>query len=147
MVWLIFEGKFEVKASGPEVWEFIIDPTKIGKCLPDLKNLEVQGEDRFVALVRVGVGPIKADFKFKIEVLEKTPINHARLKATGSGSGSSIILDTAIELTEITGGTQLSYRSDVKVGGIMAGLGQRVIKDTADKTISAVFDCVRNQLG
>lgn len=147
MVWLIFEGRFEVKAPRSKVWEFIIDPTRISKCLPDLKNLEVESDDRFVALVRVGVGPIRADFKFKIEILEKKPINRARLKATGSGSGSNIILDTAIELTEIHGGTQLSYRSDVKVGGVMASLGQRVIKDTADKTISAVFECVRNQVG
>ena len=147
MVSLIFEGKFEVKAPRPKVWEFIIDPSRIGRCLPDLKSLEVESEDRFVALVRVGVGPIKADFKFKIEIVEKTPINGARLKAAGSGSGSSIILDTVIELTEIPEGTRLSYRSDVKVGGIMAGLGQRVIKDTADKTVSAVFECVRNQFG
>lgn len=83
MVSLIFEGKFEVKAPRPKVWEFIIDPSRIGRCLPDLKSLEVESEDRFVALVRVGVGPIKADFKFKIEIVEKTPINGARLKAAG----------------------------------------------------------------
>ena len=144
---MIFEGKFEVKAPRSKVWEFIIDPAKIASCLPDLRNLEVEGEDRFVAMVRVGVGPIKTDFKFKIQILEKAPMNRARLKATGSGSGSNIILDTAIELTDMLGGTQLSYISDVKVGGIMAGLGQRVIKDTADRTISAVFECVRNQVG
>lgn len=144
---MIIEGNYEFATPLEKLWAFIVNPETMGRCLPDLKSLDVENENKFTAIISVGVGPIRADFKFKIEILEKQPTSHARLRAVGSGSGGSINLDTAIELREITEGSAISYKSDVKVGGMMAGLGQRVMKDTADKTVAGVFDCVKKQLG
>jgi carbon monoxide dehydrogenase subunit G len=142
---MILEGTYEFMTPREKLWEFIIDPAKIGKCLPDLKTLQVESPDKFMAVIRVGVGSIRSDFKFRIELLGKEPVSHVRLKAVGSGSGSNITLDTTIDLKEIPDGSQLAYRSDVKVAGIMASLGQRLIKETADKTISGIFECIKNQ--
>jgi len=119
---MILEGTYQFNSPRERAWEFITDPAKVGKCLPDLKSLEVQDENHFLAVIRVGVGPIRSDFKFKIEITEKTPPHHVRLKAVGTGSGSSINLDTVIELQETGPGSSLSQKSDVKVGGMMASL-------------------------
>jgi carbon monoxide dehydrogenase subunit G len=143
---MILEGTYEFTTSREKLWEFIINPAHIGKCLPDLRSLEVESEDKFVALVRVGVGPIRTDFKFRIEISGKEPLSHMRLRAVGSGSGSSIILNTEIGLREILGGCELFYRSDVKVGGIMASLGQRMIRGTADKMVTTLFECIKKQI-
>jgi len=142
---MILQGTYEFMTPREKLWEFIIDPGKIGKCLPDLKTLQVESADKFVAIIRVGVGPIRTDFKFRIEIIGKEPVNRVRLRAVGSGSGSSITLDTTIDLEEIPDGSQLVYRCDVKVAGVMASLGQRLIKETADKTISGIFECIKNQ--
>jgi hypothetical protein len=142
----MFEGTCELTVPQRTVWDFIINPARIGKCLPDVKSLEVENENQSIAVIRVGVGPIRTDFKFNIEIVEKQPTNHVRLKARGSGSGSSLDLDTVIDLRESSGGCTLSYRSDVKVGGVMAGLGQRLMKDTADRTIAGIFECIRKQV-
>ena len=141
-----FEGTYEVKAPRDKVWEFIIDPNKIGKCLPDLKHLEVEGQDKFKAIVRVGIGFMKGDFIFQLAIVEKTPPSHARLTGTGSGSGSKVDLDTSIDLIEIDGGTKLVYKTDLKIGGVMSGLGQRVIGGTTEKTVNDVFAYVKKQL-
>jgi carbon monoxide dehydrogenase subunit G len=143
---MLLEGTCELRTAREKLWEFIIDPAKIGRCLPDLKSLNVEGKDRFVALIRVGVGFIKADFKFRIEITGKEPISRVTLKAVGNGSGSSINLDLAIELKEIAGGSELLYESNIKVGGIMASLGQRVIMDAASKTVASVFDCIKKRI-
>jgi len=143
---MIFEGKYGIKTSREKVWTFITDPAKISRCLPGLKTLEIESEDRYVAVVRVGVGPIRTDFKFRIETVSKSPPGSVQLKAVGAGSGSSIIIDTLIELKEAADGTELSYSSDAKIGGIMMSLGQRVIKDAAEKMVSGIFECVKQQL-
>ena len=142
----IFEGSYEMKASPDRIWEFIVDPTKIGRCLPDLKSLEIEGEDKFVAVTRVGVGPIRTDFKFRMEITRKEPPSRVELRADGYGSGSRVNLDIGIEIRQVAGGSLLVYRSEVKVGGMMAGLGQRVITDTAGKTVTSIFDCVKKQM-
>jgi carbon monoxide dehydrogenase subunit G len=128
------------------VWEFIVNPSKIAKCLPELKSLELEGEDRFVATVRVGVGLIKGDFKFNLAIVEKQAPNRARLKGSGSGSGSSIDIDTSIQLAEVPNGTKLDYQADVKIGGIMAGLGQRLIGGATEQAMTQMFECVRTEL-
>ncbi len=143
---MIFEGIYELKTPRKKLWEFINDPAKIGKCMPEIKSLNVESADKFLATIPVGVGFIKADFKFKIEIIDKQPINSVRVKAVGAGSGSSITIDTKIELNEISGGTELTYTSETKVGGMIASLGQRLIRDTADKIIAGVFTCVKQQV-
>jgi len=143
---MIFEGRHQLNTPREKLWEFIIDPAKIGKCLPDLKSLNIESSDKFLATIPVGVGFIKADFKFKIEITDKQPISKVSVKAVGAGSGSSITIDTTIELNEIPDGTELKYTSEAKVGGMMASLGQRLIRDTADKIIAGVFACVKEQI-
>jgi carbon monoxide dehydrogenase subunit G len=142
---MIFEGKYLVETSREKLWDFILDPNKMGRCLSDLKSLNVDGENRFTAIIAVGVGFIKADLKFKIEIVGEELFSRVRLNAVGTGSGSSINLVLAIELRGSPDGSELHYKADVKVGGMIAGLGQVIIKDTAEKTIKAIFDCVRSR--
>ena len=143
---MIFESTYEIKAPREKVWDFVIDPHKIGKCLADLKSLEVQDQNNFTAVMRVGIGFIKGDFKFKLSITEKNPPSNARLKGTGTGSGSIVNFDTLIDLSDTPTGTLAKYKADVKIGGTMASLAQRMIGSATDKTISQVFECVKNQL-
>ena len=140
------EGNYEIKAPMEKVWEFINDPNKIGNCFPDVKSLEVKDQDNFTAVARVGIGFIKGDFKFRVAVVERTPPSHARLKATGAGSGSSVDIDLAIDLTKVPEGTKLQYNAVTRVGGVMAGLGQSLVENAAKKTINQVFDSLKKNL-
>jgi len=143
---LNFEGTYQVNAPREKVWEFVIDPTKIGKCLPDLKSLNVESANNFTAIARVGIGFMKGDFKFQLAIVEQEPPSHARLKGTGSGVGSSVSMDTSIDLSEAEEGTKLAYKAEVQIGGTLASVGQRVIGGTIEKTVAQVFECVKKQL-
>lgn len=143
---LNFEGTYEVNVPREKVWDFVIDPNKIGKCMPDLKSLEVGSDNKFTAIARVGIGFMKGDFKFQLAIVEQNPPSHARLKGTGTGVGSSVNLDTLIDLAEAGSGTKLTYKADVQIGGTLASVGQRVIGSTVEKTIAEVFGCVKRQL-
>jgi carbon monoxide dehydrogenase subunit G len=143
---MISEGAYDIKASKQTLWNFITDPAKLSSCLPDVKSLEMESVDKFKAVIRVGVGFIKSDFKFRLEIVERKPTDRVRLVATGSGSGSNVTIDTAIELTEIPEGVKLSYKANILAGGIMASLGQRVLQDAADKIVANIFERIRTQL-
>jgi len=141
-----FEGSYDIGANRKKVWEFIIDPNKVGQCLPDLKALEVQAEDRFIAIIHVGIGLVKADLNCQLRIVEKTAPSHARLKGSGSGSGSSVDLDSLIDLTETATGTRINYRTNVNVGGVLVGLGQRMMENATAKMVDEVFRCVKAKL-
>jgi carbon monoxide dehydrogenase subunit G len=140
------EGTYHIKAPREKVFGFITEPNKISRCLPDLKSLQMEGEDRFVALVRVGVGFIKGDFKFRMAVVEKQPPARVRLQGNGSGAGSSVDLDSVIELREVQDATELAYKAEVKLSGVIVGLAQRVIGSATEKTVNSLFECLKKEL-
>lgn len=142
-----FEGTFEVKAPKEKVFSIIMDPNQISKCMPDLQKLEVKSPDDFTAVVRAGVSFIKGDFSLHFLTVEKTPPTHAKLTARGSGIGSTIDMETMMDLSDVAaGGTAMKWSADAKIGGRIASVGQRLINGQAEKIIKQLFDCLRTTL-
>jgi uncharacterized protein len=141
-----YEGTYRIEAPREKVWEFVINPSNIGECLPDLKSLEIGADNTFTAIARVGIGFMKGDFKFQLAIVEQDRPTHARLKGTGSGVGSSVNIDTSIYLAEEDGHTKLTYKADVQIGGTLASVGQRIISGTTEKTVADIFSCVKQKL-
>ncbi len=141
-----FEGVFTVKAPRNTVFDFLADPKRISACMPDLQSLEVKSPDDFTAVIRAGVSFIKGDFKMHFTTAEKQPPQHAKLLAHGSGIGSTIDLETTMDLAESNGETTMKWHAEVKVGGRIASVGQRLLSGQAEKTIKQLFGCLQGQL-
>ncbi len=142
-----FEGTFDVKAPRQKVWDFISVPNNVAKCLPDLQKLEVLAPDRFKATVKAGVGFIKGTFNFEFAMLDMQPPTHAKLSGHGSGTGSTVDLETAIDLSDLPdGGTRMAWKADAKVGGLIASVGQRLLEGAAQKLVGNLFACLKKQL-
>lgn len=141
-----FEGTFITKAPAEKIFEFLLNPNEISKCLPDLQSVDVKSEDKFDAVVKIGVGPIKGNFTFHLTVVEKERPKHARLKAQGSGSGSSIDLDATMDLESANSGTSMKWRADTRLGGLIATIGQRLVSGTVEKTVNEFFNCIKQKL-
>jgi uncharacterized protein len=78
-----YQGDFVIDLPRPTVWEFIMDPHRVGPCVPDLLKLDVESETRFRTLVRVGVGPIRGKFNMTAEVTVTEPEVSAELSVQG----------------------------------------------------------------
>ena len=78
---------------------------------------------------------------------EQKPIESYRLAAEGSGGPGFLKADTLITLSEIAGGTRVAYSADVQVGGLIAGVGQRMLggvsKMMADQFFGKMSDLLR----
>ncbi len=142
-----FEGTFEVKAPKDKVYAIIMDPNQISKCMPDLQKLEVKSPDDFTAVVRAGVSFIKGDFSLHFVSVEKSPPTHAKLTAHGSGIGSTVDMETVMDLSDTdAGGTSMKWTADAKIGGRIASVGQRLLNGQSEKIIKQLFDCLRTTL-
>jgi carbon monoxide dehydrogenase subunit G len=141
-----FEGNFDIKAPRQKVWDFISIPNNLAKCLPDLQKLEVAAPDRFKATIKAGVGFVKGTFNFEFTMLDMQPPTHAKLSAHGSGTGSTVDLETAIDLSDLPDGTRMAWKADAKVGGLIASVGQRLLEGAAQKLVNNLFTCLKKQL-
>jgi uncharacterized protein len=133
-----FENRFTVKAPIAEVWDLLIDVERAAPCMPGAKVLERVGDDEYVVGMRVKVGPIAMEYKGNVQILEKDPVAH---RAVMSGSGREVRGQGAAEakaemlLTEEAGETVATIKTDVKLSGRIASMGQGVIVDVTKRMV------------
>lgn len=133
------QGSYTFKAPRERVWEVLLDPDVIAQCMPGCNGLKEIGPDRYEASVNVGVASVKGAYKGKIAIKDKRPPEHYVLSGEGSGGPGFMQGDVAIDLEERGGETVLTYSTDAKVGGLIAGLGQRMIGGVAKMVVDQFF--------
>ena len=121
------EGAHEVSAPRQRVWEAFMDPEQLRKAIPGCERLEAIGDDEYKATMKVGVAAVKGTFEGKVRITEKNPPDSYRMAVEGSGGPGFVRGDTSITLSDTPGGTRVAYSADVQVGGLIAGVGQRML--------------------
>ncbi len=142
------EGSYDVPVPRKKVWDAFLNPAQLKKAIPGCEKLEALGPDEYKATLKVGVAAVKGTFEGKVKLADKKPLESYRLAAEGSGGPGFVKADTLITLTEIDGGTRVSYSADVQVGGLIAGVGQRMLggvsKMMADQFFSKMSDLLKS---
>lgn len=121
------EGSYDVPSPRQKVWDAFLNPDQLRQAIPGCEKLEPLGPDEFRAIMKIGIAAIKGTFEGKVKLAEKNPPTSYRLMADGSGGPGFVRADTLITLSDIDGGTRVSYSADVQVGGLIAGVGQRML--------------------
>ena len=121
------EGSYDVKAPRAKVWSAFLDPEQLRKAIPGCEKLELIGNDEYKATLKIGVAAVKGTFEGKVRLSDKKAPDSYRLAAEGSGGPGFVRADTLITLTDADGGTRVSYSADVQIGGLIAGVGQRML--------------------
>jgi len=140
------EGSYEVKAPRQKVWSAFLDPEILQKAIPGCEKLEMVGPDEYKATLKIGVAAVKGTFEGKVRLSDKKPSDSYRLAAEGSGGPGFLRADTLISLADIEGGTRVSYSADVQVGGLIAGVGQRMLGGVSKMMADQFFTRMSEQL-
>jgi uncharacterized protein len=140
------EGSYEVKAPRDKVWSAFLDPETLRKAIPGCEKLEMIGPDEYKATMKIGVAAVKGTFEGKVRLSDKKPSDSYRLAAEGSGGPGFVRADTLISLADIDGGTRVSYTADVQVGGLIAGVGQRMLGGVSKMMADQFFTRMSEQL-
>jgi uncharacterized protein len=140
------EGSYDVKAPRQKVWSAFLDPETLRKAIPGCEKLEMIAPDEYKATLKIGVAAVKGTFEGKVRLLDKKPSDSYRLAAEGSGGPGFVRADTLISLADIDGGTRVSYTADVQVGGLIAGVGQRMLGGVSKMMADQFFNRMSEQL-
>ena len=141
------EGRFTFAASSQEVWNILTDPESLQRCTPGCKHLNETMPDEFEATMELGIGPIKGTFHGKISLKDKDPPRSYRLIVEGSGAAGFVRGEGALSLQEDTPDkTTVQVVGDGQVGGVMAGVGQRLFEGVAKQLMGQFFQCMQGRL-
>ena len=121
------ESSYDVSAPRQKVWDAFLDPERLRQAIPGCEKLEALGNDEYKATMKVGVGGVKGTFEGKVRISDKKPPDSYKMLVEGSGGPGFVRGEAVITLSDIPGGTRVSYTADLQVGGLIASVGQRML--------------------
>ena len=133
-------------APRQKVWEFLIDPQRLARCLPGCEKLEAVGEHEYASQMNVGLAAVKGVYTGKVKLEELQPPLHYKMLIDGKGKQGFIKGNGILDLEEQNGQTLLKYSGDMQVGGPLASVGQRMIEGAAKMMIGQFFAAMEAEL-
>jgi carbon monoxide dehydrogenase subunit G len=129
-----FAGTQTIAAPIATVWEFLMDPDRVGPCMPGFQSVEVVDDRTFKARVGIGIAAVKATYNLDVTMVELTPPAHARVTAHGVAPVSAVDVESVMDLGDAGNDTTtIQWSAHVVVSGTLASLGARLMNGTAQK--------------
>jgi carbon monoxide dehydrogenase subunit G len=133
------QGTHQLSAARAHVYQLLVDPAVLQRCIPGCERLEQTGEDTYSATIRAGVGAIKGVFTGTVRLEEMRPPEHYRIVVEGKGAPGFLKGSGNLDLDAEGEGTLIRYTGDLQLGGTIASVGQRMIQGTAKMMASQFF--------
>jgi carbon monoxide dehydrogenase subunit G len=133
------EGSHQLNARRERVYESLVNPEVLQRCIPGCEKLEKIGDDTFAATIRTGVGSIKGLFNGTVKLEDLRPPEHFRMVVEGKGPPGFLKGAGDLDLIQEGETTKVNYSGDVQVGGTIASVGQRMIQGTVKMMASQFF--------
>ena len=135
------EETFSVNAPIDRAWRFIMNPGQVAPCIPGCGDVEILGENKYRANVKLAVGPIKTNFNVTVEITEQQAPNFAATLTRGEegGKASMVTANSELRLKPVNGEqTEVNYKSEVSIVGRLGKFGLGIMKKKA-KAIGEEF--------
>lgn len=129
-----------------KVFAALNDPTVLTRTLPGCQSLEQVGPDTYKMVISAGVAAIKGSYIGQVELSDRIPPSSFTMRAAGSGAPGTIQAVVQMTLAAEGEGTLITYDADAVIGGVIAGVGQRVISGVAKKSAGEFFKAVDRYL-
>jgi carbon monoxide dehydrogenase subunit G len=136
-------GNATLHAPVEAVYEALRDPRVLVRTIPGCERLERVGEDAYQMTVTAGVASVRGTYAGDVRLTDQRAPNGFVLRASGSGAPGTVSADVKVDLAPGEDGTtELSYDADAVVGGMIGGVGQRLLAGVAKRTAGEFFVAV-----
>jgi carbon monoxide dehydrogenase subunit G len=140
------EGTRSFSAPRDTVWGVLNSPERMANLMPGVESFDVQDDRHWRANVKIplGMGGLRMSFDFT--KLEERQPEFAKLHAKGNGVGAIVSMETAFNLAENGGNTDMKWEADVKIAGPVGSMGQRVLQPIVNQQVNNVLTALDKQV-
>ena len=141
------EGTHQLNAPRDRVYQALVDPEVLQRCIPGCERLEKTAENTYSATIRAGIGAIKGVFTGTVRLEDMRPPEHYRIVVEGKGGPGFLKGSGDLDLEAQGERTLIKYTGDLQLGGTIASVGQRMIQGTAKMMASQFFTALEAEAG
>lgn len=136
------EGNYTIKSPRNRLWQLMIDPDVLSRCVPGCQSLEAQEDGSYKMTLKAGVGSIKGLFNGLIRLVDIREPEHYQMIVEGKGSPGFVKGEGTLDLADQGEETVVNYAGDVSVGGTLASVGQRMVLSAAKMMAGQFFAAI-----
>lgn len=140
-------GEAQLEAPVEQVWDAMLDPAVLVRTIPGCEQLRTTGENAYDMTVTAGVAAIRGTYTGTCRLTDLRPHESLVLTASGAGSPGTIEADVKVTLTgNDDGTTTLAYDADAVAGGMIGGVGQRMLTSVSKRLAGEFFSSINGVL-
>ncbi|HET7070081.1 MAG TPA: carbon monoxide dehydrogenase subunit G [Nocardioides sp.] len=131
-----------------KVWDALLDPAVLVRTIPGCERLETTGENTYAMTVTAGVAAIRGTYDGTCSLSDLK--EHESLVMRLQGAGAPGTIDTTVQVSfeePSPGETRISYDADAVVGGMVGGVGQRMLGSVSKRMAGEFFGNVAAAIG
>ena len=140
-------GQHSIPYPVERVWDALLDPAVLVRTIPGCERLESTGEHTYAMTVSAGVAAIRGTYDGTCALSDLVPHESLVMRIQGAGAPGTIDSTVRVAFSEADGRTTIAYDADATVGGMVGGVGQRMLSSVSKRTTGEFFDNVAGAIG
>ncbi len=147
---MTFSQTCTIPVARERLWDFLMDVTRVSKCLPGVERVEPLEGNTYQGLFRVRLGPINVGLEGKVTIEEQSREAWRaalRADATERKLGGGMRARAQMSLAPAgDGATTLTVETDLTLLGKIGEFGQPIIKKKADALLQEFAANIKSAL-
>ena len=134
-----FTGENVLAAPVEKAWDALLDPAVLVRTIPGCERLEATGDNAYAMTVTAGVASIKGTYAGSCVLTDLVEHESLVMKLDGAGAPGTIGATVNVRFAPEGGSTRVSYDADAVVGGMIGGVGQRMLASVSRRMAGEFF--------
>lgn len=140
-------GSAQLAAPPEKVWDALLSPEVLARTIPGCNRLDATGDNSYALSVTAGVASIKGTYKGDVHLEDLDPHSSLSMRVNAAGAAGTIGVNVSVRFEPGEDGTtNLSYDADAVVGGMIGGVGQRMLTSVSKRLAAEFFASVNKVL-
>jgi carbon monoxide dehydrogenase subunit G len=123
-----------------KVWDALLEPAVLVATIPGCARLEETGDHQYAMTVTAGVAAIKGTYSGSCELSDLAEHRSLVMKLQAAGAPGTVDATVDVAFDDLGAeGTRVSYEADAVVGGMVGGVGQRMLGSVSKRMAGEFF--------
>ena len=140
-------GKHVVNAIPSRVWEMLMNTDTLARIVPGISRLEKTGDNTFKSILEIKMGPVNSSFTGDLQMEDIAEEKGFTLKVQQNskiGNANAVIKISLAPVDENQ--TEVAFDGDVKLSGMLAAMGQRLIGGVSNTLTKQFFSNLEKEV-
>src|ERR1700742_5187576 len=139
-------GSETIQASVDALWMALNDPVVLTRCVPGCKRMTEISPDTYKVDMQLRVAAVGGSFEGEIALSDKEPPKTCSIKVSGAGTLGHGNGTARFEIAPDGPNTsRLTYQGVGEIGGLVAGVGQRILSSVSKHLVGRFFTALRKE--